>query len=238
MNPRQLLESNILGRVLLYESDAVRACDVISPVNFSDPTLKNIFTIIHQRAGKYPTDPVTISIEYHRRHNTSIASLITNMINSVMSHNDIWYQCLQLLETDIREKLTDIFLRMERKYTKNQNLELAAAMKQCRDHMANMSHDIFESVDAVYGYAKSYLKDEYQEIEEMVLSIPKRASQVRRQSRTAMLIDTLEQLSETNSNRSTLRILKDAFLITLQSKTVPAHILEASHHIEKNLYAN
>jgi thioredoxin-like negative regulator of GroEL len=142
-----------------------------------------------------------------------------------------------LLEMDIREKMVEIFIRKESKFKKEQNLELATAMKQCRDHLGNVSQDVFDAVDAVFGYAKSYLIDDYDDIQQIVDSIPKRASKIRQQTRTNHLMDTLTQIADTR-HRHTLGILKDAFLITLQSgKEIPQHILEATHLLESKIYA-
>ena len=237
MNARQTLESEIIGRALVSSSDAVRACDVLSPQNFSDPELKNIFAIIHARAGEQPTEAWIITIEYQRIHGINKALLISQLCHMVGNSRDIWIPCLMLLEMDIREKMVALFVRKESRFKKEQNLELAAAMKQCRDHLADISIDVFEGVDSVYKYAKSYLADDYADIQEIVDSIPKRASKIRQQSRTNHLIDTLTQIAGTKHGH-TLGVLKDAFLIVLQSgQEIPQHILEATHLLESKIYA-
>jgi replicative DNA helicase len=237
MNARQILESEIIGRALVSSSDAVRACDVLSPQNFSEPELKNIFTIIHSRAGEKPTESIVITMEYHRIHGIMKASLITQLCGMVSNSRDMFIPCLMLLEMDIREKMIDLFIRKESKFKKSQNLELAAAMKQCRDHLADVSIDIFEAVDAVFKYAKSYLEDESDDIAEIFSSIPKRASKIRQQSRTNHLMDTLTAIADTKHGH-TLRVLKDAFLLVLQSgQEIPQHILEATHLLESKIYA-
>jgi hypothetical protein len=239
MSPRLYLESNLLGRLLTFESEAVRACDVLSPTNFSDPFCRQIFEIIFSKAGKFPVDILTVTLEYHRIHGKMKAYQITCLTdNQAGWYIDIWQPCLELLEMDMREKTTALFLLKERKYSKAQNLDAAAAMKQCMDHLASHTNDIFEAIESVYGYAKAHLPDDVADIEAIVTSIPKKVAKIKEQSRTTLLIDTLTELCHVNSNKATLNLLKDAFLTTLQSKEIPQYILQASDLIEKNLYAS
>ena len=239
MNPRKELESQILSACLNYEGQAYSAVDILRPTNFQDTWHRELFTVIFEITGTRPLDLLTVATRYHQRFPDRKDFYKITVLSDSCFISNLTFHCLRLLEMDIREKTLTILDGKEKKYSKSEEFNLAAIMKQTADHIRHPETDIFTGLDNIYNYLKEHLQHQADDIKGIIDAIPQVVTRVRSGQRISYLIDQLTTITNQNThsnNKQQVAVLRDAMILLLHSNTSPDYITEATYTLSKKLY--
>lgn len=239
MHLRKDLESQILSACLNFEGQAYTAVDILRPTNFQEPWHRDIFTIIFEITGTRPLDLVTVSTRYHQRFPDRKDYYKLTVLSNICIISNITYHCLRLLEIDIREKTLALLDGKEKKYSKSEDFNLAAIMKQTSDHIRHPDTDIFEGLDNIYNYLKEHLQNQSEDLKALIDAIPPLIKRIKASQRVSFLIDQISTISKQNTHsniQQDINVLRDAFILLLHTNTTPDYIKEATYSLSKKLY--
>jgi hypothetical protein len=230
---RYRVEQQVIGLCL---SGRHMACiDILKPQHFSDEFHRRLFTLIIEMANTESIDIITVSRRYTLKHKELRAGDITEIQMHCLGKSEHTYSLL-LLEIDIREKFTSLIQGYEEASVKENDFESAAIWKQCREYLSSTDTDIFEGVDKIYTYLKSYKPDEVLEYEEMMQAIPKMVDRIKRTAQTFLLIENLERNACMQGKREELFKITTNILITLMvAGEVPKDLENYLKHIQNHI---
>jgi hypothetical protein len=221
---RLLLERQLIGRSINCFPSALTLADVLTETNFKDPLCKRIYPIIIEGVQSLELGLVPITRKYFKVYPDRDAHEITNLYDRAEPSPSFLELALCLLEEDMREKFLALITRNEQIAAKTSDFEAAAVWKQCAEHLASRSNDVFESINHLHAYLTACFPDGMDEYNSLRHAIPKMIDRIRERKNTRKFLDTLTFLAGVELSpvaNKTINILKDWMILTMAGLKVP-----------------
>jgi hypothetical protein len=237
MSPRSYLESQVIGGALFSPSFALEVLDILSDASFKDEDNRKIYRCLTQLAT---SGNLTLpEIHLHWMKESTSAHVLTQRLHE-FTGSPVMPLAMKLLELDMREKFTELLSSMEREKSKAEAFELAGALKQTRDYLSHPAHDLFESIDRVGDYLRSYLSlEDLEPWNALTAAIPKLVSRIKNRSKTQLFLSQLMSLpaaADSHSQKISLEIIAQIATDLLSRKEIPQVAINRLYDLKTNLW--
>lgn len=237
MTPRLYLESQLIGAALFSPGLALDVLDTLSELNFKEPEHRKLMQVLAELSASGELSYPQIVLRW-MKHSQKTALLSTRL--GEYTGGPVMPLALELLELDMREKFATLLIRLEKEKSTAEEFEVASAIKQTRDYLAHPAHDIFESVDRVGDYLRSYLAPEdMQHWDSLANAIPKLVKRIKIRSKTQTYLSqllTLPATAEGHNQKTSLEIIAEITTNLLSRREIPQHVVSKLYDLKNNLW--
>lgn len=238
MTSRLYLESQLIGGALFSPAHALDILDTLTEINFKEDEHRRIFATLTELSRDGDLSFPQITLRWLRDQSSSY--ILTQRLGEYTGA-PILPLALRLLEMDMREKFVSLLQKMEQEKSRSEAFEHASAIKQTRDYLSHPAHDLFESIDRVGDYLRSYLSpDEMGPWEALEKAIPKLIDRIRNRSKTQTYLSQMLSLpasAESYSQKTCLTIISEITTSLLSRKEIPQHVVDNLYNLKNNLWA-
>ncbi|OEK06720.1 DnaB-like helicase N-terminal domain-containing protein [Roseivirga misakiensis] len=202
MIDRLLLESTVLGMAL--EKKFGRVNHILSTKNFSVNREYNHQAIWKAMEQLYPTEPIdTISVASFllKKGERTYHRYLSSLTNFVVSDN-IEYYSLQLLELDIREKLSSVLSIEEAKAISEQDFQVGSLFKSMGQMVRDYDRDLFDLTDSIRNYLERHFESKIPtSVVDLLNSLPEKIREIKSANKLRCLLRELCNLEIPSDQR-------------------------------------
>jgi len=183
-------------------------------------------------------DTISITRKYRQLYKEEHSYDIIMLGELASGRGFVMNEALLLLEMDIRSKFCALLSKIEKEYAAVTEFEAAAIWKQCHDHMADPSNDVFKAVDHLHRYLSSCFPDQMNDYNFLREAVPKLIERIRKRANTRKFIDSLTYMvsesNETHEQRMCVKILTDWLILSISGLKLPEDFYKTLNQLKSN----
>jgi len=233
---RMYLEAQILGAAIFAPKHALTIIDTLSDLNFREAQHRKLYQIITAQSLKGDLDFPMISMAWQAADGSP--SYLVTLLEKYLG-GPVDQLAVNLLETDMREKFTQLLKKAEAEAARTQRFELASMYKQCLDFLSDPRNDLFESVPKLHEYLAHYVPEEMEDYRQLMNAIPKLIDRLRARSKTRKFLATIAAIPKaavTHEQKLSLEMLGELMTSCLSRADIPQHFINQLHTLKSNLW--